>query len=151
VPSLALRLQGLDRPDYQDAFGIEANAILGRPALSWGRALFEEQPVFLTALLLLVAWLLRLRPGPLGSQEHVLGLRILASAPGSLVLGAGGPAVDLRLVVLAPSDSQPLTLGTFLQFHNRRMRPLVRLLLVGHRRAVPVLLERALARSSLSE
>jgi hypothetical protein len=29
------------------------------------------------------------------------------------------------------------------------VRPLVRLLLVGHRRVVPVVLERALARSSL--
>jgi hypothetical protein len=143
-------MQDLERTDYADSFGIEIGAVTRRSVASWARSMFEEESPVIMAALLIVTWLLRLRLGPLASMGHVLGLEVLSRGQDRIVVGAGGPAVDLRLVglsVSAPGGSQMLTLSTFLRIRDRRWRPLVALLLVGHRRVVPRLLERAVART----
>ncbi len=76
-------------------------------------------------------------------------MTILERTPDALVLGGDGPAVGLRIVILAATDHRPLTLSTFLRFHRVRWRPVIRLLLIGHRRVVPLLLDRVAARSAL--
>lgn len=150
LPAAARRLQDLQRTDYEDSFGIEVGAVPRRSVPSWARSMFEEESPVVMALLLIVLWLLRLRLGPLGSMGHMLGTEVRSRGQDHIVVGAGGPAVDLRLVglcVSAPDGGELLTLSTFLRIRDRRWRPLVRLLLVGHRRVVPRLLERAMARA----
>ena len=138
-------MQTLPRVDYQDSFGVPIESGDRRPALDWARALFEEQSPLLESLLLFVGWLMRLEPGRLRSEEHVLGIRVAAQTPDAVVLGGDGPAVGLCIVILAPTPTRPLTFTTFVRFHHRPQR----LLLLGHRRVVPLLLRRTATRHAL--
>jgi hypothetical protein len=150
VPPEALRLQTLSRPDYQDAFCVEVDPRERRSVIGWARGIFEEQALPVEALLVLVGLLLRLPPGPLRSPDHVLGMKVVEHTEDAGVGGGDGPAVGLRIVIMAPAGNRPLTMSTFLQINDARWRPVVRLLLIGHRRVVPLLLNRVAARAAFT-
>ncbi len=149
VPRPAARLQAQGRADYQEAFAVDVNPTERRQALSWARAVFELQSPLIGSVLLFVGWLLRLAPAPFSSRDHVLGMTVFEKTREAVVIGSDGPAVSLRIVVLAPAGNGPLTVSTFLRFHRVAWRVGCRVLLVAHRRMVPLLLDRVAARSAL--
>jgi hypothetical protein len=148
VPAEAVHLQTLGRPDYQDAFGVDIDRTNRRSALGWARGIFEDQSPLIGSLLMLVGWLMRFPPGPLSSPDHVLGLTILEQTQDAVVIGRDTSAVSLRIVILAPAGNEPLTFSTFLRFHRMPWRYGGRVVLIAHRRVVPLLLDRVAARSA---
>ena len=141
VPEEARALQTLFRIDYEDAFGIEVDAGDRRSVLEWAQALFDQRSPRLRAVLRLVPLILRLPAEPPGPGEHVAGLTLARRTPDALVLAGNGPAVALRLVILAPTPRRPLTFATFVRFHRWPWR----LVLPAHRRVARMLLAGAVA------
>ena len=149
IPPQAARLQRLGNPDYQDAFAVHIDPSDQRPALVWAQALFGEQAQPIESLLLMVGWLLRIPQGPLHSPERVVGLTTYEQSDDAIVIGGDGPALRLRMVIQAPSETAPLTMSTFLRFRRTSWQYAGSLLLIAHRRVVPLMLERVARGSAI--
>ncbi|PZR81642.1 MAG: hypothetical protein DLM65_05480 [Candidatus Aeolococcus gillhamiae] len=58
-------------------------------------------------------------------------------------------ALRLRMVIQAPSETAPLTMSTYLRFRRTSARYAGRVLLIAHRRVVPLMLERVACGSAI--
>ena len=85
--------------DYADCFEMSADTPEERSMESLARAALQGGPLALrVAILVAHRLVLRFRLGPLSSADHVLGWRIVTSAPDHVVLEADGPLMRGVLV-----------------------------------------------------
>ena len=153
VPGLSIRrmfdlqdpaLGGADF-DYADCFEMRAAAPEERSMESLARAALEDVPLVLRGVILVAhRFILRFRLGPLSSAEHVLGWRIVTSAPDHVVLEADGPLI--RGVMVGRNTGPSVTvLRTFVMYRQPAARHVWSVVGVLHRRVAPYLLRRAAA------
>ena len=131
--------------DYADAFEVRAITPDERTMESLARAALEDVPLALRVVILAAhRFVLRFRLGPLSSVAHVLGWRIVTSAPDCVVLEADGPLI--RGVMVGRRSGPSVTvLETFVFYHQPAARPVWTVVGVLHRRIAPILLRRAAA------
>ncbi len=113
----ALIHDAFGRPDYASAFSV-ALAGPSPPPESRARAVFEGAPTPLR-LFVVFGWraVLRLRLGPPGSADHVLGWQIVQRSPQSITLHAGSPLMQAQKVIRA--DDASLVAATYVWFRSR--------------------------------
>ncbi|MFG3247771.1 DUF2867 domain-containing protein [Streptomyces sp. NPDC048187] len=132
---------------FASAFALPTAGLPRLTPEEWVRASFEDVPVVLRELFR-TGWagVLGLRLGPRGSRRHLVGWRVLESAPARIVLEARAPSLTVRNVVTV--DDARLLWATYV-FHERRTgRALWSLASPVHHLAVPLLLGRAVRRAS---
>ncbi|MER6950127.1 DUF2867 domain-containing protein [Nonomuraea sp. NPDC000554] len=142
---VAASLPGTAAPDYTDAFEVTTGVGAARSPEQWARAVFEDAPPPVRWFLL-VGWrgVLGLRLGPRPSADHVLGWRIAASEPGSVLLTVRSALMTAQLRLREAGSTVVLT--STVTYTRRGARPLWALVGPVHRRMVPYLLARAASR-----
>jgi hypothetical protein len=134
-----------DSFDYADCFEVWAAAPEERTAESLARAALEDLPLAIRGLILAAhRFILRFRLGPPSSRDHVLGWRIVTSAPDLVVLEADGPLMR-GIMVGRKAGSGVTVLRTFVFFRRPAAAFVWRVVGVLHRRIAPYLLRRAAA------
>jgi len=131
--------------DYVDGFEVKVARPDERSMESLARAALEDVPLALRGVILVAhRVVLRFHLGSLASADHVLGWRIVTSAPDHVVLEADGPL--LRGVMVGRQTGPQVTvLRTFVLFRRPAARYVWSVVGVLHRRIAPYLLKRAAA------
>ena len=134
-----------DQFDYADCFEVRAAAPEERTPEAFARAALEGTPPAIRGVILAAHTLvLRFRLGPLYSEDHVLGWRIVTSSSDLVVLEADGPL--MRGVMVGRKTGPGVTVLRTFVFFRRPAAPMVwRVVGVLHRRIAPYLLRRAAA------
>jgi hypothetical protein len=129
------------RPDYASAFEVIAPGS-DRTAEQWVRAMFEAAPAAVRWLLVF-GWkyVLRFRLGPRASPDHVLGWKIVANAPDSIVLELQSPLISAQKI-LRTERSRIFTM-TLVRYERRFASLLWLAATPVHHRTEPYLLARA--------
>jgi Protein of unknown function (DUF2867) len=142
TPPVARRLSTLAHIDYEDAYRIRTGAADQRTGEEWARVIFEDAP-FTARGSLLVGWSsLGLRLNPARSDGHVLGWKILASAPDFVLLGADSP-LGLRAQLLCERERHAVLFCTLVEKRNAVGRTIWARVEPVHRRVVPRVLRQA--------
>jgi hypothetical protein len=131
-------------PAYADAFEFRLAQRDDRTAEEWVRAGLEGAPALVRWLVPFVhRHVLRLRLGPPGDRDHVMGWRIAAAAPDVVRLEASGSLAD-AVIVGRRVDPTCTSLTTALRYRKPAPARTV-WAFVGplHRRIAPLLLQRA--------
>jgi hypothetical protein len=133
--------QSFAHPDYASAFEVLAPGT-DHTAEQWARAMFEAAPAAVRWLLV-VGWkyVLRFRLGPRASPDHVLGWKIVAKAPDSIVLELQSPLMSAQKI-LRTEQSRTFTM-TLVRYERRFARALWLAATPVHHRTEPYLLGRA--------
>ena len=129
--------------DYADCFEVRTIGADQRTAESLARAALEDMPVALRVLVRIAhRFVLRFRLGPQTSTDHVLGWRIVSSAPDFVVLEADGPI--MRGLIVGRKTAPGVTVVRTFVCYRRRVASLIWTVVgVLHRRVAPYLLRRA--------
>lgn len=131
--------------DYADCFEMSAAAPEEGSMESFARAALESAPLALRFVILVAHRLvLRFRLGPLSSSDHVLGWRIVTSAPDHVVLDAVGPLMR-GVMVCRKTGPRVTVLRTFVMYRHPAARHGWSVVGVLHHRVAPYLLRRAAA------
>jgi Protein of unknown function (DUF2867) len=133
-------------PDYASAFEVLAPGS-DRTAEQWVRAMFEAAPAAVRWLLVF-GWkyVLRFRLGPRASPDHVLGWKIVANAPDSIVLELRSPLLSAQKI-LRTEHSRTFTM-TLVRYERRFASVLWLAATPVHHRTEPYLLGRAAPRAA---
>ena len=131
--------------DYADSFELRLDQPDAHSAEDWVRAGLEESPAWVRAVIAFVhGRIARFERGP-ADREHILGWRMITSAPDVLHLQTRGPLLRAHIVArrLTPTTSRLTTL----LFYERRVAGVL-WVLIGplHRAIAPYLLARAARR-----
>jgi hypothetical protein len=136
-------LDTLTDPDYAISFELPVERAEVRRAVGWAHACFEHtsRPVL---WFLVGGWRfgLGLRLGPRPSTRHVLGWRIVTSAPEFVILEVRSPLLTAHNLVEVRDGRVVLT--TFVRYEHPAARPLWSAAAPIHRLSVPRLLNHAL-------
>ncbi len=129
--------------DYASAFAIGVGS-QARSSEEWARIVFEDAPM-LVRWLVVLGWkaILRLRLGPRGSPEYVLGWKIHSIGCRCITLMVRSPLITAAKVVQV--DDSRLVVATFVRFERRLARAVWSAVAPVHHRIEPLLL--SLARS----
>lgn len=93
-------LSGLSPIQYREAFAVQLTA--NGSAEEWARLLLEGATPRKRAAMLTTWGLLRLKLGPPGSPDHVLGWRVRSRSDDAVVLAVrNGPGLEARIVLTA--------------------------------------------------
>jgi hypothetical protein len=132
----------LANPDYASAFAVATAGGDARSAEQWIRDAFEDAPRAVRSFVV-IGWryLLGLQLGPPRSPAHVLGWKIVASSPDSIVLEVRSALVSARKVLRVESSRVVTT--TFVRYEQRAGRAVWSALAPAHHRTEPYLLGRA--------
>jgi len=130
-----------DRFEYADAFVVALPPGTRIAAEDWARAMFLPRGLAQHAMA--GAWNAVVGLEPPLKGRAIGPFQLVSGRRESAILVGDGERYRVRLVVLAGEGS--LTLATFVQSRGGAWRELLRGILVGHRRAAPLLLERAVA------
>jgi hypothetical protein len=141
-PTEPVVVAGVDlRSDYADEF--ELAVTVARPAEAWARATLEHGPA---ALQWFVGfgwrYILRLRLGPDGSEDHVAGWPIVLRTPETVVLEVESGAIG-RARLTFRSGPGSVTASSNVTFERRGGRVLWSVAGLMHRRILPYLLGHA--------
>ncbi len=135
-------LDTLTDPDYAISFGLPVKRADVRTAAGWAQACFEHtsRPVL---WFLVGGWRfgLGLRLGPRPSTRHVLGWRIVTSAPEFVILEVRSRLMTAHNLVEVLDGRVVLT--TFVRYEHPAARPLWSAAALVHRLSVPRLLNHA--------
>lgn len=132
----------LANPDYASTFAVTASQSDARSAEQWIRDTFEGAPRAVRSFVV-IGWryLLGLQLGPPRSPAHVLGWKIVASSPDSIVLEVRSALVTACKVLRVESSRVVTT--TFVRYERRAGRAVWSALAPVHHRTEPYLLGRA--------
>jgi hypothetical protein len=132
----------LAEPDYSGAFEVLITRTDARSPEQWARATFEGAPRAVRWCVVL-GWrmALGLRLGPPASPDHVLGWKIVTTAPDAIVLEAQSALVTARKV-LRIEDSRVI-LTTLVRYERRGAGAVWSAITPIHHRTEPYLLGRA--------
>ena len=137
---------GLIESDYASSFEISTAAgHAGCPPDRWARAMLEDAPRALRWFVVL-GWktMLRLRLGPIGSPDHVLGWPIATSTADAITLEVSSPLITARKVVrVAPTR---VTVTTHVRYQRRPARVIWSIVAPVHHRTEPLHLTMAASR-----
>ena len=133
--------------DYADGVAVDLSGRGGHSSEEWARVALEDMPVALRWFVM-VGWrlVLRLRLGPRGAPDYVLGWKILRRVDDETVLELQSSFLTAHLVFRR--DATRLAWSTFVDYDRRIASfvwPPVSFL---HRRIVPYALRRAASRLS---
>ncbi|AQS68607.1 DUF2867 domain-containing protein [Streptomyces pactum] len=133
--------------DLASAFELPAAGLPRLTPEEWVRASYEDVPVLLRELIR-AGWagVLGLRLGPRSSARHVVGWRVVESGPGRIALEARAPSLTVRNVVTV--DDSRLVWATYVRHERLTGRVLWALAAPVHHMALPLLLGRAVRRTT---
>jgi hypothetical protein len=136
-------LRSFARPDYASAFAVPAQGT-DQTAEQWARTMFEGAPA-VVRWVLAFGWkyVLRFRLGPSASSDHVLGWKITARTPDSIVLELRSPLMTAEKI-LRTEDSRTFTM-TLVRYERRFARALWLVAAPVHHRTEPWLLGRSVS------
>ena len=143
LPPEARGLSTLSRIDYEDAFIVDA--VGGRTAEQWTRAVFNDAPLAVRARLVSGWTGLGLNLAGPSSARRVLGWKVQRSSPDVMVLAADS-ILGLRAELLFRTEPRGLLFATLIQQNNPAARALWARVIPTHERVVRSLLEHAALR-----
>jgi hypothetical protein len=138
IPDTARHLVGTETFDYIDAFAVSVPSGDASSAEAWARLIFT--PTGLTLHIFAALWGAVTGLESPRTGKRVANFRVISPDRGSAVLVGDGERCRIRLVVLAAEGC--LTLVTFVKSRGTIWHVVMKAMLVGHRRAAPLLLER---------
>jgi hypothetical protein len=129
---------------YASAFEVITPGTDARSPEQWARAAFEDGPAPIRWFVL-IGWryVLGFRLGPRPSSDHVLGWKIVETAPDSIVLELRSALVIARKVVRV--EGARVVMTTFVRYRRPRARALWSAVAPIHHLTEPYLLGRAAA------
>lgn len=142
-PEALSEAQSFAAPDYASAFAVRAQGT-DHTAEQWARTMFEGAPKAVRWLLVF-GWrhVLRFRLGPEASPDHVLGWKIVANTPDSIVLELRSPFMTAHKI-LRTEPSLTFTM-TLVRYERRVARALWSAAMLVHHRTEPYLLGHAVS------
>jgi hypothetical protein len=144
IPAAVRAASGMTSPSYADRFRIGVGERRGASAEAWARIILEGTPTGQSAPRL---WrLLGLRLGPAGSPDHVQGWEIAHREGRWVRLATASWAMSARAVVWL--DDAEVSLALFVRVEKLPAALVWPPVAALHRRAVPVMLQQAVAASS---
>jgi hypothetical protein len=141
IPDTARHLVGPETFDYIDAFAVRVASGDASSAEVWARRIFTPTGLAMHVFAALWGAVTGLESPRTG--KRVAHFRVISPDRGSTVLVGDGERCRIRLVVLV-GDGR-LTLVTFVKSRGPIWHVVMKAMLVGHRRVVPLLLERGAA------
>jgi hypothetical protein len=140
VPSEILAADTLTDPNYTCAFTAPLTNVC--PAENWFRAMFEDAPRSMRWFIT-TGWVavLGLRLGPRPSPDHILGWKILSTAPTQVVIGISGSTLSAHQVAWV--SNRNVVHVTIVRYDRPIARVLWALAAPIHVRAIPYLMQRA--------
>jgi hypothetical protein len=141
IPDTARHLVGPETFDYIDAFAVSVPSGDASSAETWARRIFT--PTGLAMHVFAALWGAVTGLGSPRTGKRVTHFRVISPDRGSAVLVGDGERCRIRLVVLAGEGC--LTLVTFVKSRGTIWHVVMKAMLIGHRRVVPLLLERGAA------